>query len=76
MKEGMRFAKEQSEALQYQIYEVGGISHIAPNYEKIINVGAQGIIEEVEAPRAKPMILKIGFLQGRQNFYEGYGGIR
>ena len=49
MKEGMRFAKEQSEALQYQIYEAGGISHIAPNYEKIVNVGAQGIIEEVEA---------------------------
>lgn len=39
MKEGMRFAKEQSEALQYQIYEAGGISHIAPNYEKIVNVG-------------------------------------
>ncbi|BFM17838.1 formate C-acetyltransferase/glycerol dehydratase family glycyl radical enzyme [Maricurvus nonylphenolicus] len=49
MKDAMRFAKEQSEALQYQIYEAGGISHIAPNYEKIVNVGAQGIIDEVEA---------------------------
>lgn len=43
----LRFAKEQGEALQYQIYEAGGISHMTPNYEKIIKVGAQGIIDEV-----------------------------
>lgn len=46
-KDRIRFSLEQNEALQYQIYEAGGISHIAPNYEKIIRVGAQGIIDEV-----------------------------
>ena len=46
--EAGRFAAEQKEALQYQVYEAGGISHIAPNYEKIVNVGAQGIIDQVE----------------------------
>lgn len=48
IKEGLRFAADQKEALQYQIYEAGGISHMTPNFEKIIKVGAQGIIDEVE----------------------------
>ena len=47
LKDQLRFAKEQSEALQYQVYEAGGLAHLAPNYEKIIRVGAQGIIDEV-----------------------------
>ena len=47
-KERGRFAKEQGEALQYQLYEAGGIAHLAPGYEKLIRVGAEGIIAEVE----------------------------
>ena len=30
--EQMRFIKEQTEALQYQLYEAGGIAHLAPGY--------------------------------------------
>ena len=48
-----RFAKEQGEALQYQLYEAGGIAHLAPGYEKIIRLGAEGIIAEVEAFEAQ-----------------------
>ena len=47
--EQMRFVKEQGEALQYQLYEAGGIAHLAPGYEKVIKLGAEGIIAEVEA---------------------------
>ncbi len=48
-KERGRFAREQGEALQYQLYEAGGIAHLAPGYEKLIKVGAEGIIDEVDA---------------------------
>jgi pyruvate-formate lyase len=51
--EQMRFVKEQIEALQYQLYEAGGIAHLAPGYEKIIRLGAEGIIAEVEAFEAQ-----------------------
>jgi pyruvate-formate lyase len=51
--EQMRFGKEQIEALQYQLYEAGGIAHLAPGYEKVIKLGAEGIIAEVEAFEAQ-----------------------
>lgn len=51
--EQMRFVKEQIEALQYQLYEAGGIAHLAPGYEKVIKLGAEGIIAEVEAFEAQ-----------------------
>jgi len=47
--EQKRFVREQGEALQYQLYEAGGIAHLAPGYEKVIKLGAVGIIAEVEA---------------------------
>lgn len=46
--EQRRFASVQVEALEYQLYEAGGIAHLAPGYEKVIKLGATGIIEEVE----------------------------
>jgi len=53
MKDLFRFAAEQGEALQYQVYEAGGIAHLAPDYEKLIKVGAQGIIDEVASMEAQ-----------------------
>lgn len=47
-KDRLRFAAEQGKALEYQVYEAGGIAHLAPDYEKLVNIGAQGIIDEVE----------------------------
>ena len=44
----LRFTLEQGQALQYQIYEAGGIAHMAPDYEKMIRLGAEGIIEQVK----------------------------
>lgn len=44
----MRFLKVQSTALEYQLYEAGGIAHLAPGYDMIIEHGAEGIIARVE----------------------------
>ena len=39
-KDRLRFAAEQGKALEYQVYEAGGIAHLAPDYEKLVNIGA------------------------------------
>jgi len=44
----LTFALDQKKALEYQIYEAGGIAHLAPNYEKIIQLGTVGIIDQVK----------------------------
>lgn len=63
--EQMRFVKEQGEALQYQLYEAGGIAHLAPGYDKIINLGASGIIAKVESyERSTDDPEKLEFYQG------------
>ena len=67
-----RFAKEQGEALQYQLYEAGGIAHLAPGYEKIIRLGAEGIIAEVEAFEAQTTDPeKLGILPWREDLHGG-----
>ncbi len=47
------FVFRQLTARQYQVYEAGGISHFSPDYEKLLRVGTQGIIEEAEAFQKK-----------------------
>jgi len=47
------FLFRQLTARQFQIYEAGGISHFAPDYEKLLRIGTKGIIEEVEQLQKK-----------------------
>jgi formate C-acetyltransferase len=44
----MSLAHSQMVADEYQIYEAGGISHLAPDYEKLVRIGAKGLIKEIE----------------------------
>ncbi|MBN1534192.1 MAG: formate acetyltransferase [Spirochaetes bacterium] len=44
----IRFVADQLKAHFYLINESGGISHIAPDYEKLIRIGAGGFIAEIE----------------------------
>ena len=41
------FIADQLKARYYFINESGGIAHLAPDYEKLINLGTEGIISEV-----------------------------
>ncbi len=47
--ETLRFVTDQLHARHYFINETGGIAHLAPDYEKLIHVGAEGIISEASA---------------------------
>lgn len=63
--ESKRYAVEQYWSLEYQIYENGGIAHFAPGYEKIIRLGAEGIIQEVEQHEAQTSdVEKLAFYRG------------
>jgi len=48
-----RFIADQLNARYYFINESGGIAHLAPNYEKLVRVGTEGIISEAEAVQEK-----------------------
>jgi pyruvate formate-lyase/glycerol dehydratase family glycyl radical enzyme len=43
----IRFIVDQLQARTYFINETGGVAHIAPDYEKLISIGTDGIISEV-----------------------------
>ena len=43
-----RFIVDQLSARYYLINESGGIAHVAPDYEKLVGIGTEGIISEVE----------------------------
>lgn len=47
--ETLRFILDQLKGRYYLINESGGISHLAPDYEKLVNIGTEGIIAEVNA---------------------------
>jgi formate C-acetyltransferase len=47
----LRFLLEQLKGHYYLINESGGIAHLAPDYEKLANLGTDGIIEEVNRHR-------------------------
>ncbi|MGD9074610.1 MAG: pyruvate formate lyase family protein, partial [Desulfobacteraceae bacterium] len=47
--ETMRFLADQLNARSYFINESGGVAHLAPDYEKLIRMGTDGIISEVNA---------------------------
>ena len=47
--ETMRFLADQLNARYYFINESGGVAHLAPDYEKLIRMGTDGIISEVNA---------------------------
>jgi pyruvate formate-lyase/glycerol dehydratase family glycyl radical enzyme len=43
-----RYTAEQMNATYYLINEAGGIGHFLPNYEKIIKIGVEGYLKEME----------------------------
>ncbi|HOD14078.1 MAG TPA: pyruvate formate lyase family protein [Spirochaetota bacterium] len=61
-----RFMVNQLRGHQYLINETGGISHLAPDYEKLLAVGTDGIVAEVRS-------LEKGAVPGtdRWHFYQG-----
>ncbi len=44
----LRFLVDQLNARYYFINESGGIAHLAPDYEKLVRSGTEGIVSEVE----------------------------
>jgi len=60
----MRFVRDQLKAERYLINETGGISHLVPDYDKLLQLGATGIAEEARR-RATSV------LQERKTFYRG-----
>lgn len=53
LRERLDFFKGQLSAHEYQIYEFGGISHLAPDHEKLLRLGTSGIVREIEALEQK-----------------------
>ena len=49
IRQQLTFAIGQLTAREYQIYETGGISHLTPNHEKILAIGLEGFLKEIEA---------------------------
>jgi len=47
IREKIRFIKEQLKCHYYFINEGGGIAHLAPDYEKLVQLGTDGIIAQV-----------------------------
>ncbi|MFP4531981.1 MAG: pyruvate formate lyase family protein [Desulfobacterales bacterium] len=45
----LHYTREQLHATYYLINEAGGIGHFLPNYEKIINVGIQGYLDQLDS---------------------------
>jgi formate C-acetyltransferase len=52
---------------QYQIYETGGIAHLTPNHEKLLAVGLEGYIKELQAYQEKAPT------QAQRDFYRAAG---
>lgn len=46
-----RYTAEQMNATYYLINEAGGIGHFLPNYEKIIKIGVEGYLKEMEGKK-------------------------
>lgn len=61
----IRFLKSQLKSTEYVINETGGIAHFAPDYERLVNKGIKGILEEAKLLQAKQ---KKG--TDKWNFYE------
>ena len=61
----VRFVADQLKAHVYLINESGGIAHLAPDYEKLITVGTDGIIAE-----AKGHLLQTAEGSKARQFYE------
>jgi len=49
----IRFLLSQLKSTEYVINETGGIAHFAPDYQKLVNKGIKGIIEEAQALQDK-----------------------
>ncbi len=49
----LRFVVNQLRAHTYIINESGGISHVAPDYEKLVSIGTEGIKQEAAACQAR-----------------------
>ena len=60
----IRFVRDQLKAERYLINETGGISHLVPDYAKLLQLGASGIAEEARR-RATSVA------QERKTFYRG-----
>ncbi len=66
LKKKILFILNQLQGHYYIINEAGGISHVAPDYEKLINLGTDGIAGQAEALQAK-----VPSKSERWYFYEG-----
>ena len=49
----IKFIISQLKSTEYVINETGGIAHFAPDYEKLVNQGIKGILEEAQLLQAK-----------------------
>jgi len=49
----IRFILSQLKSTEYVINETGGIAHFAPDYEKLVNHGIKGILEEARLLQSK-----------------------
>lgn len=49
----IKFIISQLKSTEYVINETGGIAHFAPDYEKLVNQGIRGILEEAQILQAK-----------------------
>ena len=66
------FLRGQLTAREYQIYETGGISHLTPNYKKILTVGLHGFVEEAgENNRKAKTLQQHHFYQAAEIAFQG-----
>ncbi len=44
----LMFAFRQLTAREYQVYEAGGIAHLSPDYETLLRIGTNGLMEKID----------------------------
>ncbi|MCP3953796.1 MAG: formate acetyltransferase [Desulfobacterales bacterium] len=76
LKKKIRFILNQLQGHYYIINEAGGISHVAPDYEKLITLGTDAIAREAEALQraCEPVSGQWVFYEGVKTICEGLAG--
>ena len=60
----LRFVRDQLKGDRYLINETGGISHLVPDYTKLLELGAEGIAEEARRRAATAPVQRRDFYRG------------
>jgi len=60
----LRFVRDQLKGDRYLINETGGISHLVPDYTKLLELGAEGIAEEARRRSARAPAERRDFYRG------------